>query len=178
MKQQIDTHLIESACQGDIDAIEALLHQCQPSLTCFARKYCATAEDVEDAVQQTLWVVYRKIETLRTSKAFVSWVFQIVRHYCYRLLSPKWQTDSIDFSKVAYLDYTEDPELYSALKHDVVMAISHLPSSYREVIVMRDIEGFTAPEVAEYLGLTLATVKTRLHRGRNLLREKLSHWAE
>lgn len=178
MKHTIQLELIDSACEGDADAIEELLHQCQPSITRFARKYCATAEDVEDAVQLTLWAVYRKIETLKTSRAFVSWVFTIVRRHCYRLLRPDWQDDGVDLSKLNRLEHSHDSELYLALKNDVVTAIAHLPSTYREVLIMRDLQGFSAPEVAERLGLTLATVKSRLHRARTLLREKLQHWAD
>ena len=178
MKQDIQIQLVESACDGDTDAIEALLHQCHSSVTRFARKYCATAEDVEDAVQLTLWTVYQKVNTLKRSQAFTSWVFTIVRNQCYRLLTASWHGDNMDISKLSYLENTGDIELHNALKQDVITAIAHLPSTYREVIIMRDVEGFSSPEVAERLGLTIATVKSRLHRARNVLREKLEHWAE
>lgn len=57
------------------------------------------------------------------------------------------------------------------------MAIAHLPMEYRQVLIMRDLEGFSGPEVAAQLGLTLETVKSRLHRARKLLRETLAFWA-
>jgi RNA polymerase sigma factor (sigma-70 family) len=167
--------LIEAANQGDTEAIEQLLLQYQPSLTRFARKYCATPEDVEDAVQETLWAVYRKINTLKTASAFVSWIFQIVRNHCYRMLSIKYQTD--DAADLDHLAQAEtNPELYTALKQDVITAISHLPVEYRQVLILRDLEGFSGPEVADQLGLTLATVKSRLHQARLLLRESLAVW--
>lgn len=176
MRHEIQIQIIESACNGDAAAIEELLHQCQPSITSFAQKHCATTEDVEDAVQLTLWVVYQKINTLRTSKAFVSWVFKIVRNYCYRLLSRDSHFNAVDISALNYLSYTDDTELLWALKQDIIKAIEHIPPAYREVFIMRDMLGFTSPEVAEQLGLSLATIKSRLHRARIFLRERLEDW--
>ncbi len=169
--------LIQAAYEGDTEAIEQLLLEYQPSLTRFARKFCATPEDVEDAVQETLWAIYRKISTLRASAAFISWTFQIVRNHCYLLLkAPNLST--FDLSKLDYLDYMHgtDAELYAALKQDVSTAIAQLPPAYRQVLAMRDMEGLSGPQVAESLGLSLETVKSRLHRARQILREKLAHW--
>ncbi|MBA3875245.1 MAG: sigma-70 family RNA polymerase sigma factor, partial [Anaerolineae bacterium] len=103
--------LIQNAIDGNTEAIESLLLQSQPSLTRFARKFCATPDDVEDAVQESLWIIYRKINSLRTSKAFVSWIFQIVRNECYALLRhEKFALDHIEISKLDYLDYTSSTD--------------------------------------------------------------------
>ena len=176
MTQLIQTQLIEAACEGDAEAIENLLLQCQPSMKNFARRYCGTAEDIEDAVQLSLWVVYQKIETLKNAKAFTSWMFTIVRNFCFRLLGEDTRLDKVDLNQVNYLPYHDDSEACTALKQDLVLAIRHLPVAYREIFILRDVEGFTAPEVAEKLNLSIATVKSRLHRARNIMREKLAHW--
>lgn len=178
MKSQIHPEIVTAATQGDAAAIDELLRQCQPSVTQFARKYCATPEDVEDAVQLTLWVIYRKVETLKTAKAFVSWAFKIVRNQCYRLLKGHQRDNTVELTAIQHLELSDDDESTDSLRRDVVTAIAHLPAHYRQVLVLRDMEGLSAPEVAEQLGLTLQTVKSRLHRGRNLLREALHHWVE
>lgn len=171
--------LVNAASEGDAEAIEQLLLQYQPSITQFARKFCATPEDIEDAVQETLWVVYRKIGVLRTSAAAVSWMFQIVKHYCYRLLRRNHHECTLDdFSHLDDLPQDEQADITLSLRHDVAVAIAHLPVAYRQVLVMRDVESMTASEVAEALGVTIETVKSRLHRGRKLLRERLAHWHE
>lgn len=177
MNDPIQIELVEAAREGDRVAIESLLQHCQPSVTRFARKYCATPEDAEDAVQLTLWLIHRKITALRTTKAFVSWIFNIVKNQCYRLLGSK-QEESLELSQLDNLCASNDSEGQSLLQADIVQAIAHLPANYREILIMRDIEGFTAPEVAETLGLSLQTVKSRLHYGRNILREKLQHWID
>jgi len=176
VRTSLDLDLIQSACEGNPDAIEEVLSRYRPSLVGFARKYCVAA-DIEEAVQATLWTVYQKIGYLRTARAFISWTFQIVRHYCYRLLKaneidPSTMLDPLDVIELIGEDDTNVHEL----KRDVIDALQHLPFTYRQVVVLRDLEGHTAPEVAALLGVSLEAVKSRLHRGRRLMREQLAHW--
>lgn len=177
VKTPIDLKLIEAACGGDTEAIEQMLIQYQPTVTNFARKYCATPEDVEDAVQETLWIASRKIGSLRVASAFFSWLFRVVRHQCYRLLRvQRRETDIDDATEQESL--SDNPERYLALQQDVVIAIAHLPFQQRQVLIMRDIEGQSTAEVAEALAISIETVKSRLHRARAELRHRLQHWNE
>src|SRR6185369_1013781 len=116
MKQVIQLEFVEAAREGDSEAIESLLQHCQPSLTRFAQKYCSTPEDVEDAVQLTLWLIHRKITALRTSTAFVSWIFKIVKNQCYRLFSSHWQEagELADFEQIVSACDTEELALLQA----------------------------------------------------------------
>jgi RNA polymerase sigma factor (sigma-70 family) len=169
--------LISAAHAGDIEALEQLLLQYHPTVTRFARKFCATPEDVEDAVQETLWIASQKIGTLRVATAFVSWLFRVVQHQCYRLLHHKAHEEGLH--ELVNIDYAdESPEYCVLLQHDIVAALAKLPTNYRQVLIMRDIQELTAPEVAVQLGLTIETVKSRLHRARGALRESLSTWRE
>jgi RNA polymerase sigma factor (sigma-70 family) len=112
---------------------------------------------------------------LRASKAFVSWIFKIVKNQCYRLFSSRWH--EAELSDFEQLMSTNDTEALALLQADVVQAIAYLPSAYRQILIMRDVEGFTGVEVAAELGLSLETVKSRLHYARQILREKLAHWS-
>jgi RNA polymerase sigma factor (sigma-70 family) len=176
MKAVYDSTLISAASAGNLEAVEQLLLQSSVSITNFARKFCATPQDVEDAVQETLWVVYQKIGTLRAAAAFTSWIFKVVRNECYRLLKLHRDDQEIDCYRLELVD--DNPELYRLLKHDIVKAVAELPEHYRQVLLMRDIQGLTAPEVADALDISIETVKSRLHRARNTLREQLHHWQE
>ncbi len=179
MGSTLNSGLVEAACDGDTEAMEMLLCECQPSITRFARRYCATAEDAEDAVQETLWMIYRRIGSLRSSAAFASWTFQIVRHYCYKLLAPfRHQADELDDMLLDAIDADAQPELIMDLQRDVADAIRRLPAAYRPILILRDVEGYSATEVAAMLGITVETVKSRLHRGRGMLREMLASWIE
>jgi RNA polymerase sigma factor (sigma-70 family) len=168
-------HLIDAAITGQADSVEELLIHYQPTISRFARKYCATPEDVEDAVQETLWIASQKIGTLRVSSALVSWLFKVVRNYCYRLLRIKRREEPLEGS-ARLAEAEDDGELQIALRRDIAEAVARLPSTYRQVLIMRDIEDMTAPQVAAALGITVETVKARLHRARASLREALAGW--
>lgn len=177
MNTSYNPELINAACSGNTEAIEQMLLQYQPTITKFARKYCATPEDIEDAVQETLWIASQKIGTLRVASAFISWLFRIVRNECHRLLHYKRNEEARDNLEVGdFADY--NPEHDVLLKRDVIRALMGLSPIYREVVILRDMQGLTTPEVAFELGLTIETVKSRLHRARNALREALQQWRE
>ena len=178
MKNNYDLELVEMARQGDTEAIDRLLLQCQPDLMRFARRVCATPEDVEDAVQETLWIASRKIGTLRTAAAFATWSFRVVQRECYRLFNMTRRETTMDLLDESCLVVAEDGQGHAQLKTDVVAALAKLPAAHRQVLVMRDLEEKSAPEVAAELGITIQTVKSRLHRARLALRGSLGHWIE
>lgn len=161
--------LVADACSGDAQAIEQLLSVCQPDLKRFARRACSNAEDAEEAVQIALWQLYRKIGTLRTVATFATWLFRIVERECYRLFRGK----DVDAVEDAQIDYIAAPQVPLDLRIDLVNAIATLPDAYRTVLILRDVDELTAPEVAAELGLSLEAVKSRLHRARAMVRERL-----
>lgn len=146
-------------------------------VTRFASKFCATPEDVEDAVQETFWFAAQRIGTLRVASAFTSWLFEVVRHQCLRLLKLTLPTNSMD-AELALLPSVENPERQIMLRHDLARAIAVLLPSQRQVFLLRDLEGRSAAEVAVMLGVTVITVKSRLHRARATLRQILQQWHE
>lgn len=172
MQTPDSVELVEAARLGDTGAMETLLIQYQPAVTRFARKYCATPQDVEDAVQETLWVASRKIGALRVSSQFIAWLFRIVRNQCYQLLKGGHDDYALDLED-RLASSEDDPAQSAQLKQDVVQALAMLPITYREVIILRDIQELTAPETAERLGCTVEAVKARLHRARTMLRTSL-----
>lgn len=163
--------LVEAARAGNAAALAQLLHDCQPDLRRFARRTCATTEDAEDAVQLALWQLYRQIGALRTVATFARWLFRIVERECFRLFRRGSGADA--GVPAAELDALAAPAVPHDLRLDLARAVERLPAVYREVLVLRDIQELTAPEVAAELGLSLAAVKSRLHRARAMVREQL-----
>ena len=168
---KIDTPLIDAARQGDRHALERLLAQSQPDLRRFARRACATSEDADDAVQVALWNVQRNIGSVRVVAAFAGWLFRIVERECYRLLRLRGKTEAWSDELEATLHLPGDP---LALRADLAGALAALPAEYREVLVLRDVEEWTAPEAAEHLAISVAALKSRLHRARAMMRERLA----
>ena len=162
--------LVDAARSGDEQAIARLLSDCQPDLKRFARRSCSNSEDAEDAVQAALWQLYRKIGALRTAATFATWLFRIVERECFRLFRGRTLAEPLDTPEAAAL---HAPQMPIDLRLDLSRAIAALPRPYREVLILRDVDELTAPEVAARLGLTLEAVKSRLHRARAMMRERL-----
>ena len=166
--RRLDAALLEAARQGDAAALESLLVLCRPDLRRYAALTCLTSADAEDAVQEALLIVYRKVSALRAAATFSQWVFQIVRRECLRMMRPG-HASLEEAEEEKYLSTHSDLDL----RLDLTVAIQSLPDIYREVIILRDLEELTIREIAARLGLAPETVKTRLYRGRHLVREHL-----
>lgn len=161
--------LLESARQGDIAAVEQLLTECRPDLRRIAQSQCSNSVDPDDAVQESLLLIYRRIGALRTATAFPSWAFSIVRRECHRLWRSMHGEKATPDEKLPVRIYTDHFDLRS----DLAAAIQSLPEKYREAIILRDFEEFSISEIADQLLLTRAAVKSRIFRGRQMVQEYL-----
>jgi RNA polymerase sigma-70 factor (ECF subfamily) len=168
--------LLSAAQGGDRTALEALLALHRKTVFRYGLRYCASTEDAEDAVQETLWAAARAIGNFRRAAAVTTWLFTIVRNKCHRLLFHKHS----DADLADLLPHVPDPR--RSVEEDVATreiqqiladALARLEASHREVILLRDVEGLTAPEAAERLGLTVQALKSRLHRAREQLRAQV-----
>ena len=160
--------LIRAARDGDGQALLRLLAACQPNLRRYARQSCAT-EDIEEAVQDAMLILHRRLGTLRVIATFSGWLFQIVRRACRRRLRQRGPV-SLDNDAALHLHDPADIEL----RMDLSRAIGALPPLYRDVVVLRDVQGLSAEEAAAEIGASVQATKSRLHRGRHLVRQLLS----
>ena len=164
--------VVAAAQQGDRQAITALVSGSHAHVQRFARTLCSTPEDAEDAAQEALVVLYRKIGTLRTAAALAAWMFQIVRHECIRKARLALRATPAAEEPVAQPS-AEDAALVRMEMERIVAAIASLPAEQRSVLVLRDVQGLSGAAAAQALGLSRAAMKSRLHRGREALRIQL-----
>jgi RNA polymerase sigma factor (sigma-70 family) len=162
--------VVSAAQQGDPGAIATLVCGSHTHVRRFARTLCSTPEDAEDATQEALIVLYRKIGTLRATAALASWMFQIVRNECIRRSRIALRRP---LASVAVEPSAEDAVLARMEIERIVTAIARLPADQRAVLVLRDIQGLSGAAAADALGLSRAAMKSRLHRGRETLRSGL-----
>ena len=166
---RFDPALIEAARSGDEKALLSLIAAAQPDVRRYAARNCRAA-DIDDAVQETLLLLYRRVGTLRVVTSFSAWIFAVARRACLRLLRmsagiPDEPSDAAD-ARLAHLR-PED------LRIDLSRAIQSLPEHYRNVILLRDIEELSIDEIAAGLELSRESVKARIHRARTMIREYL-----
>jgi len=170
MPAKYDLRLLESARGGDAAAITALLAVSQPDIRRYARRSCR-ADDVDDAVQEALWLLQRRVGSLRALTSFAGWLVAVVRRECLRLarrLGGQWVDSEVMDNDLRFAQQPQDD-----LRIDLARAIESLPEHYRQVLLLRDIEESTIEEIAAALTLTREAVKARLHRARLMVREYL-----
>lgn len=163
--------MLDRARRGDRPALEQVLTRSRQDLRRYAEYHCAV-NDVEDAVQESLLLISRKLAMLREIEAYASWVFRIVKRECNRM---KRATRHL-LMQPADLEEIDGPHhpAPSGLVRDVAQALAALPAHYREAILLRDLEGRSIAEIAAELSLHPEAAKARIHRARSLARQYLS----
>ena len=176
--------LVEAARGGDRQALERLLGEHQARVFRFGKKMCRDDEDAADVLQETLLAAARTLPDFRGESSVSTWLFTIARSFCMK----KRRTSKFAPASIESLDQQADqgtavadpdrsPEEEAAgrqLQAALDTAIDSLEPMYREVLVLRDVEGLPAAEVAEALGLSVDAVKSRLHRARMTVRERVA----
>ena len=177
--------MVERARGGDEAALAQLVDVYAPKILRFGMKLCRDDQDAQDVAQQTLLSVVGSIGEFRGESHFTSWLFAIARSHCIKLRTrgaAAVPTVELGDAAVAPLAApTAAPDETASreqLEQALNTAIHALDPSQREVLVLRDIEGLSAPEVAETLNLSVDAVKSRLHRARKALRDQLEPWFE
>jgi RNA polymerase sigma factor (sigma-70 family) len=163
--------VVSAAQRGDPHAITTLVCDSHTHVQRFARTLCSTPQDAEDAAQEALIVLYRKIGTLRATAALASWMFQIVRNECIRRSRVAFRSP---IAATSTEPSAEDAALVRLEIEQIVESISELPPEQRAVLVLRDVQGLSGAATAQALGLSRAAMKSRLHRGREALRSQLA----
>lgn len=160
---------LELARLGDTAALNHLLAVCQPDIRRYAYRHCLMS-DVDDAVQETLLIITRRLRTLRAVASFSGWLWRIVQRECRRLERHVFGFESLDEEKMEnWLTVRSD----EVLRLDLAHALESLPDHYREIILRRDFDEQTIQEIAAHTHLTVPATKSRLHRARQLMREYL-----
>lgn len=170
--------LLAAAQSGELAALGEILRIHHQGVYRYGLQVCRTTEDAEDALQETLWAATRAIKTFRGSaSSIVSWMFTIIRRECFHLLDRHRREPMAvaDLEDRAVAD-REDPA--AALEEQrrvdrLAQALGALDPLHREVVLLRDIEGLSAPEAAARLGITVQALKSRLHRARVNLRDQV-----
>jgi RNA polymerase sigma-70 factor (ECF subfamily) len=184
-----DGELAEALRRGAPTAAERLVATYGSRAYRLAIGITRNGPDAEEVVQDAFCSVIRSIETFRGESAFGSWLYRIVMNAAYQKLrgrAARPVTISLDDVLPAFdedgqarplADWSlrlDDHARRTELRLVLAAAIDELPADYRATVLLRDVEGLATAEVAEALSLTIPNVKTRLHRARLFLRQRLA----
>jgi RNA polymerase sigma-70 factor (ECF subfamily) len=189
---QTELNFVEELKAGKTEAFDRLLDAHGARLYSFASRMCKNSEDARDIVQETLLAVFRSLKDFRGESRFQTWLFKIAANACWKMkrkgkFEPEQELSLDDFMPTAHgdahrleiPDWSQNPEemvLRAELRTAVEAALAELPGKYRIVLALRDIEQFSTDETAEVLGLSPEAVKSRLHRARLYMRERLTQY--
>lgn len=164
---------LRAAAGGDDQALERLLRAYHDRIYRYGRRVCRDSFDADDAVQTAFVALARRPDVVGDPGA-LSWLMTVVKNACLRLLRRLARTrvrlEEITEPEAPALDAESALQRWR-LVHLVHQAIARLERPYREVLVLRDVEGQSGEEVCAALGLTEAAMKSRLHRARLLVRQ-------
>jgi len=165
----VPSDLLLKAQSGDPVSLNLLLLHCRTDIRSYAQKHCHIS-DVEDAIQESLIGVVRGLPGLRKVQAFSGWLLTIVKRECHKALRRAylWPKESSD-KALNSVSARSDLELQMIL----VSALESLPPHYLKVILLRDFEELSVQDIAQELGEAEASVKSRIHRARTMIREYL-----
>jgi RNA polymerase sigma-70 factor (ECF subfamily) len=193
-----DRQLIARLQAGDETAVQDLADRYRPRIAQLAMRYMKNREDAEEVTQDVLMKVYRKVNAFRGDSALSSWIYRITFNTAMsrlrtnraeraaeqerdRLLATERPNDEQSRAPREPADWTHMPDeevLRSQLRDAVAEAIDDLPEIYRAPVVLRDIQGLSTEEASTRLKVKDQTLKSRLHRGRVMLRERLTPFTD
>ena len=187
-----DADLVEALRLGDPDAADQLVERYGNRIYRLTLRITGVKEDAEEAAQDALWTVARKIHTFKGASAFGSWVYRVTANAAYQKLRarrrkaseialddvlPALDTEGLHFEPMDdWSRRVDEHALRGELRDVLADAIDALSPEYRTALVLHDVEGMPNPEIAEVLGLSLPAVKSRVHRSRLFVRKRLSEY--
>jgi RNA polymerase sigma-70 factor (ECF subfamily) len=192
LRDDPDQDLVTALCERDPTAAEALVTAYRERAYRLAARITGNQQDAEEAVQDALWSVVRKIDTFRGDSAFGSWIYRIVSNAAYGKIRgrPKafvnvaldeicrpFNEEGHEGLISASSSGSDEPGVQTELRSALSSALSELPAHYRAVMVLHDIEGLSMAEVADALAISVGTAKSRAHRARLSLRKRLAMFA-
>ena len=182
MERQAEIELARALAAGEPEAFERFVEHFRSKIFHYSWLMCGQADDAEEVAQETLLKVFQNFDQLREPEHVRSWVFRIAKNACLMqrrksVFAPEHELSVEELPPSAEItDETRLPD--DQLQNSEVRAVLHqviaeLPPGYRCVVLLRDIEQLSTEETAQILDLTPDTVKTRLHRARIAMRQKL-----
>ncbi len=183
-----ESELIQRVCQGDKEAFYSLVKPCERGIFAAAMSILNNPADAEEVAQEAVLKAFSALPRFRGESKFSTWLIQITinearlkvrkdRRHLYESVDEQKTDDQGEYFPKDYADWREIPsetlqrvELREALQR----ALNSLPTKYREVLILRDVQHLSIQETAQALGITEGSVKTRLLRARFQMRDALA----
>ena len=183
---QGDELLLRRACKGDVQAFEELMQSHESRIYAIALRMMGNREDAQDCAQEAMVRIYRAMGSFKGQSALATWIYRITMNTCLDELRRRkarkvTSLDSLVDNGWSPTDTGDTPEehgLRVEKQTALNQAIQSLPDDMRAAIILRDVKGYSYDEIASILDANVGTIKSRISRGREKLREILSKQSE
>ena len=184
-----DEALLSSSLEGNMVAFDLLVDRYYDRLYVYLYRFLKDSDMAEDLLQETFLRVWKKRKEFRNIASFSTWIYTIAgnlarsewrRRKRWRMLrlGPSDSEEEPDF-ELPHEGLAPDRTVENRMAvEDLIHELERLPERYRQVVILRDIQGMTYEEIAGIVQVPVGTVKSRLNRGRLILQEKLGQWYE
>lgn len=177
-----DNFLIKQAIRGDAYAFEQLMRRHESRMYSVAIRMCGNREDAQDCVQDAMLRIYRALDRFKGQSSFSTWVYRITMNTCLdelrrRKVRASTSLDSLLESGWSPTDESDTPERHaidSERRKALSQAIHSLPEDMRSAIVLREMQGLSYEEISDVLSVNVGTIKSRISRGREKLRQLIT----
>jgi len=170
--EEDDVELLRQAAGGDEEAFAEIVTRHQAAVWRYLRSLARDESLAEDVLQETFLSVWKSARSFRGEAGIRTWMFTIARNALFRKFRGTGAADEVPLGDLGAAagwggaPVFEDAEVRLDLRILFDRAMEALPPADREILLLRDVEGFSGEETAAMLGLTLPAMKTRLHRAR------------
>lgn len=185
-----DSELLARAQAGDVAAFEGLVERHRGRVFGLAVRMLNSQDDAAEVLQESFLSAYRNLGNFRGDSQFGSWVYRIAANHALMRLRHRKVVSQVEspleepafnergslVDEVSDFKDAEQDAMDSELRHAIEDATARLGDDYREVFVLKDLEGLTYEEISELTGASVPAIKSRLHRARLSLRAAIDHF--
>ena len=181
MTREQEAMIVRKVLQGDVNAFEKLVTEYEKAVYAIAQRMTGNAEDAADMTQETFIKAYNSLQSFRGDSKFSVWLYRIASNVCLDFLRSRSRKPTVSLSveddegeegQLDIADESQSPELLMerGLTRDAVRrGLDTLPPDYRQILLLREIQGLSYDEIAAVLEIEVGTVKSRIFRARKRL---------
>ena len=181
MTREQEAAIVRKVLDGDVNAFETLVLEYEKNVYNIALRMTGNSEDAADMTQEAFIKAYNSLQAFRGDSKFSVWLYRIVSNVCLDFLRSKNRRPTVSLSvedddgedtQLDVADESQSPELLldrKLTRDSVRRGLDSLPPDYRQILLLREMQGLSYDEIAQALGLEVGTVKSRIFRARKKL---------
>ena len=181
MTREEESRIVQKVLRGDVNAFEKLVLEYEKSVYNIALRMTGNSEDASDMTQEAFIKAYNSLQSFRGDSKFSVWLYRIATNVCLDFLRSRSRKPTVSLSvednegeevQLNVADESQSPELLldrQMTRESVRRGLETLSPEYRQILLLREIQGLSYDEISQALGLDVGTVKSRIFRARKKL---------